>query len=144
MGNVDDAKDETRAILRDAHNLDNPEQDLAKDDFQVSSQSDAVEIVGAVGFALTLMLSSIAAISLVVGGIGIMNIMLVSVTERTREIGLRKAIGGTENTILAQFLVEAVLLTFAGGIIGILLGVGGSYLAATGISRFVDGWSLVI
>ncbi|OGL95880.1 hypothetical protein A2348_00525 [Candidatus Uhrbacteria bacterium RIFOXYB12_FULL_58_10] len=144
MGNVEDAKDEARAILRDSHNLDNPEQDLAKDDFQVSSQSDAVEIVGAVGFALTLMLSSIAAISLVVGGIGIMNIMLVSVTERTREIGLRKAIGATEREILQQFLLEAVLLTFAGGIIGILLGVGGSYLAATGISRFVDGWSLVI
>ncbi len=144
IGDVESAKEEARAILRDSHNLDNPEQDLAKDDFLVSSQSDAVEIVGAVGFALTIMLASIAAISLVVGGIGIMNIMLVSVTERTREIGLRKAIGATEREILHQFLLEAVLLTVAGGILGILLGVGGSFLVATFVARVVEGWSLVI
>ncbi len=142
--NIEAAKDEARAILRDSHHLDNPEQDLAKDDFHVSSQSDAVAIIGAVGFALTLLLASIAAISLLVGGIGIMNIMLVSVTERTREIGLRKAIGATEKEILQQFLLEAVILTIAGGVIGILLGVGGSVLAATVLSHFIDGWNLVI
>jgi len=144
IGDVEVAKDEARAILRDSHKLDNSNQDLAKDDFLVSSQSDAVKIVGAIGFALTLMLASIAAISLLVGGIGIMNIMLVSVTERTREIGLRKAIGATEREILHQFLLEAMLLTLAGGVIGILLGIGGSFLAANIVSRFVEGWTLVI
>jgi putative ABC transport system permease protein len=144
IGDVDAAKDEARVILRDAHRLDNPEQDLSKDDFLVSSQSDAEEIVGAVGFALSLMLASIAAISLVVGGIGIMNTMLMSVTERTREIGLRKAIGATERDVLRQFLLEAVLLTASGGILGILLGIVGAFLVARGASYAVDGWSLVI
>lgn len=144
VGDVEEAKDEARAILRDAHNLDNPERDLAKDDFLVSSQGDAVQIVGAVGFALTLLLASIAAISLLVGGIGIMNIMLVSVTERTREIGLRKAIGGTENDILSQFLLEAVLLTVAGGFIGIVMGIVSSLAVYQIISQFVVGWVFVI
>ena len=144
IGNIDDAKDEARAILRDTHNLDNPGQDLVKDDFMVSSQSDAVQIVGAVGFALTLLLASIAAISLLVGGIGIMNIMLVSVTERTREIGLRKAIGGTEGDIMSQFLLEAILLTIIGSFMGIVLGIASSLLAFLMISKFVDGWVFII
>ncbi|MEK7105245.1 MAG: ABC transporter permease [Patescibacteria group bacterium] len=144
MIDVESAKEDARAILRDSHRIDNSEQDLAKDDFLVSSQSDAVEVIGAVGFALTLLLASIAAISLLVGGIGIMNIMLVSVTERTREIGLRKAIGATEKEVLQQFLLEAVMLTLVGGILGIIIGTGGSVLASLVISQFVDGWNLVI
>ncbi|MEK7632734.1 MAG: ABC transporter permease [Patescibacteria group bacterium] len=144
IGDVEIAKDEARAILRDTHALDNPNSDLAKDDFSVSSQSDAVNTIAGVGFALTLLLASIAAISLVVGGIGIMNMMLVSVTERTREIGLRKAIGGTERDILGQFLLEAVILTLGGGVLGVTIGVIVSFLASLLLKAFVDGWVFVI
>ncbi|NBS42075.1 FtsX-like permease family protein, partial [bacterium] len=112
--------------------------------FAVSSQADAVAIIGAVGLALTLLLSSIAAISLVVGGIGIMNMMLVSVTERTREIGLRKAIGATANEVMRQFLLEAVMLTMLGCVLGVLLGVGASFLASLVLTRLVPGWAFVI
>ncbi len=141
---IDTAEDEARWILRDAHNLDNPEGDLAKDDFAVSSQEDAAATIGVVGSALTLLLASIAAISLVVGGIGIMNIMLVSVTERTKEIGLRKAIGATSKEVLRQFLVEAVFLTVSGGIMGMLLGVGLSLIIGAILSQVVDGWMVII
>ncbi len=143
-GDLEQAKDEARYILRDSHNLDNPEGDLAKDDFLVSSQQDAADTIGVVGAALTALLASIAAISLVVGGIGIMNIMLVSVTERTKEIGLRKAIGATSKEVLRQFLVEAVMLTLGGGVLGMLIGVGLSVLIAAVLTNVVDGWELVI
>ena len=143
-GDLEEAKEEARFILRDAHKIDNPEGDLAKDDFNVSSQEDAVQTIGIVGTALSALLASIAAISLLVGGIGIMNIMLVSVTERTKEIGLRKAIGATESEILRQFLLEAVLLTFFGGLLGIMIGVGCSALIALVLTHVIDGWQLVI
>lgn len=99
-----------------------------EDDFTLRSQQDALEIVGRVTGALTILLGAIASISLFVGGIGIMNIMLVSVTERTQEIGLRKAIGATQQDILLQFIIEAVILSAAGGILGTSLGVGGVLL----------------
>lgn len=143
-GDVDDAKEEVRFALRATHHIDNPEQVQEKDDFFVSSQDDAVEIIGIVGGVLTILLSSIAAISLVVGGIGIMNIMLVSVTERTREIGLRKAIGATRREILIQFLVEAVMITMLGGLLGVLVGVLMSLLTAVVMANFVEGWDTVI
>jgi putative ABC transport system permease protein len=94
-----------------------------EDDFTVRTQKDVLKIVGTITGGLTILLAAIAAISLLVGGIGVMNIMLVSVTERTQEIGLRKAIGAQERDILIQFLIEAVILSAAGGIIGTVLGI---------------------
>ncbi len=139
-GDIDNAKEEARFIMRDQHGIENPEGDVLKDDFAVSSQADAAASASAIGAVLSVLLSSIAGISLVVGGIGIMNIMLVSVTERTKEIGLRKAVGAGEQDVLRQFLLEAVLLTMAGGIIGVAVGVLTSYGSAAVISNFVDGW----
>jgi putative ABC transport system permease protein len=98
------------------------------DDFTIQTQKNLLEIIGTITGALTIMLAAIASISLLVGGIGIMNIMLVSVTERTQEIGLRKAIGATQQDILLQFMIEAVILSIAGGVIGIALGGGGVLL----------------
>ncbi|MFB2839435.1 ABC transporter permease [Floridanema evergladense] len=96
-----------------------------EDDFTVRTQRDVLQIVGTITGALTLMLAAIAGISLFVGGIGVMNIMLVSVTERTQEIGLRKAIGATQQDILIQFMIEAIILSAAGGIVGTIIGVSG-------------------
>lgn len=99
-----------------------------EDDFTVRNQKDLMNILGSITGALTLMLAAVAGISLFVGGIGIMNIMLVSVTERTKEIGLRKAIGASEQDILIQFVIEAIILSAVGGAIGTGLGIGGVLL----------------
>ncbi len=109
-------------LLRQRHQI------TTTDDFTVQTQKDILQIVGTITGGLTIMLAAIAAISLVVGGIGIMNIMLVSVTERTQEIGLRKAIGASQQDILVQFIIEAVILAAAGGLIGTGIGVGGIML----------------
>ncbi|HEY9667538.1 MAG TPA: ABC transporter permease [Coleofasciculaceae cyanobacterium] len=101
-----------------------------KKDIKVSTQKSFLNLVGQMTGAMSLMLAAIAGISLVVGGIGIMNIMLVSVTERTKEIGLRKAIGATQGDILTQFMIESVILSFAGGFIGTGIGIGGVLLVA--------------
>lgn len=128
---------DVEATLRVAHGITDPE----KDDFFVETQAEAIETVSTITGVLTLFLTAVAAISLVVGGIGIMNIMLVAVTERTREIGLRKAIGATKRDILRQFLFEAVMLTAAGGAIGIAAGSLFALLAAFAASRFLEvGW----
>lgn len=102
-----------------------------ENDFTVQTQKDILKIVGTITGGLTAMLAAIAGVSLLVGGIGIMNIMLVSVTERTGEIGLRKAIGASQGDILIQFMIEAVFLSAAGGFLGTLVGVGGVLLVAT-------------
>ncbi|HVP15251.1 MAG TPA: ABC transporter permease [Terriglobales bacterium] len=115
---------EVEKILRRAHRL-RPGQD---DDFQIRNQSDFLQTLGETTQVFTLLLAGIAAVSLLVGGIGIMNIMLVSVTERTREIGVRKALGATQRNILLQFLIEALVLCLAGGVIGILFGAGAAVL----------------
>jgi putative ABC transport system permease protein len=106
------------SILEQDHNITDP----SKDDFTIETQQDVLSLLGNITSILTLFLAAIASISLVVGGIGIMNIMLVSVIERTKEIGLRKSVGATNNDILQQFLVESVMLTFIGGVIGIAVG----------------------
>lgn len=136
-----DAKERIRLLLRDTHKLDNPIGDLSKDDFFVATQEDIMQKAGIIGSILQILLTSIAAISLVVGGVGIMNIMYVTVTERTREIGLRKAIGANARDILAQFLSEAVVLSMLAGIAGIVAGLGMSWLGLLALSRYQSGWS---
>ncbi|MDO8649321.1 MAG: ABC transporter permease [Candidatus Peregrinibacteria bacterium] len=116
------AKEDITLLLRERHRINNPENDPENDDFIARSAEQVTSIVNTVTLGLTVFLSLVAGISLLVGGIGIMNIMLVSVTERTREIGLRKAVGARKRDILLQFLLEAVSLTLTGGIIGIIGG----------------------
>lgn len=118
------AQEEIRNILRESHKL----SANAEDDFTIGNQTDLLEAFNQTTMLLTIFLASIAGISLIVGGVGIMNIMLVSVTERTREIGIRIAIGAREKDILLQFLLESIVLCFTGGIIGIALGVGISFV----------------
>jgi putative ABC transport system permease protein len=121
---------EVTEILRRAHKL----KDSQENDFRVMSQSELIATVSSITNMLTILLGAIAGISLLVGGIGIMNIMFVSVTERTREIGLRMSIGGRGNDILKQFLVESILLSILGGIIGVIFG----YLIAKGAGSLMD------
>ncbi|KAF3886270.1 MULTISPECIES: ABC transporter permease [Nostocales] len=121
---VDAAEFQITNLLRLRHKI------TTEDDFSIQSQKDALQTIGQITGALTIMLAAIAGISLFVGGIGIMNIMLVSVTERTHEIGLRKAIGATPQDILLQFTIEAVILSAAGGLIGTAVGVSGIVLVA--------------
>jgi putative ABC transport system permease protein len=125
------AEGEIRTLLRERHHLA-PGQD---DDFTIRNLSDILESQEAASRVLRLLLAAIASVSLVVGGIGIMNIMLVSVTERTREIGLRRAVGARRRDIRAQFLVEAVAVSLVGGLLGIVAGVAGTWAVA-----FVAGW----
>ncbi len=132
--------EQAKQILFDRHNINK----VGEEDFSVRAASQALDALKNITDALKLFLSGIAAISLLVGGIGIMNIMLASVTERTREIGLRKAIGATEDLIQNQFLIEAVVVTLLGGIIGIILGFLISGLIALVAQYLGYDWDFVV
>jgi putative ABC transport system permease protein len=133
---------EIRTILRREHRLRSGQED----DFQIRNQADFLTTLGETTQIFTLLLAGIATVSLLVGGIGIMNIMLVSVTERTREIGIRKAVGATKRGILLQFLIEALVLCMLGGVIGIAIGAGAAILlkAAFQWNTSVDAFSIVV
>lgn len=134
---IDFAKERLVSTLRQNHRITDP----IKDDFTIQTQADALSLLGNITNILTIFLTSIAFISLVVGGIGIMNIMLVSVVERTKEIGLRKALGATNRDILQQFLIEAMLLTLIGGFIGIIGGTGMVTVLYLGLKNLSSiGW----
>ncbi|WNH13079.1 ABC transporter permease [Thalassobellus suaedae] len=145
---IDDAKFEATILMREAHKL-LPTQE---DDFDITTQVELQEITGNITGILTILLGAIASISLIVGGIGIMNIMLVSVTERTREIGTRLAIGARESDILIQFLIEAITLSLVGGIIGIILGIIGNqvvykltnFVIPTSVSSILIGFGFSV
>jgi len=133
---MDAASEQINDLLRLRHDISFQDDD----DFSVISQADLVAIMAEVTGILTLFLGAVAAISLLVGGIGIMNIMLVSVTERTREIGIRKAVGAKRRDILLQFLVESMVLSLLGGAAGIALG----FLLAQGVSRLSEDLATVV
>jgi putative ABC transport system permease protein len=123
---LDTIKFQVENILRLRHNIEIP----ADDDFRVTNQADILKTLTTILGSLTILIVGVSGISLVVGGIGIANIMLVSVVERTREIGIRKALGATDRAVLSQFLTESVMLSLIGGTIGIVIGISVTFLAA--------------
>ena len=137
-----DAAQQIQQLLLDRHRI-HPGEPA---DFMIQNTTEIANVLGIVTGTITLMLSAIAGISLLVGGVGIMNIMLVSVTERTREIGIRMAVGASSGDILRQFLVEAMLLSALGGLVGVGLGIGASAGITTLINWISSGakWPLVI
>ncbi len=138
--NVDQSMEYIKQTLRERHKITNPEED----DFSVRTMAQGLDAITNITNALKIFLSSIAAISLIVGGIGIMNIMLAAVQERTREIGLRKALGAKNQHIIKQFLIETVMITFFGAAIGIILGV----IISVVVGKIAQGqgykWDIVI
>lgn len=154
---ADEAAEEARLVIRQNHNIDSVllktipgevkvkvlgegDTDTTNDDFRVVTMAESMDILDNVMGAVTLLLLAIVAISLIVGGVGIMNIMYVVVTERTAEIGLRKAVGAKYDDILKQFLIESVFITILGGIVGIILGVFLSYLISFGAKLYGLDW----
>lgn len=136
-GNVDRVKEEVSGILRRNHHISDP----SKDDFTISSTDQAAEMLSNVTGAMSGFLMIVTAIALLVGGINIMNVMFVSVRERRREIGLRKALGADNARILKQFLLESGVMSFAGGLIGALIGVGFSFTVAIVVTQYGYSWN---
>ena len=139
---TDNATEEITEILRHNHKL----QSDADDDFSIRSQQELSSMLNSTTDLMTILLACIAGISLIVGGIGIMNIMYVSVTERTREIGLRMSVGARGIDILNQFLIEAILISITGGLIGVLIGCGVSFLVKNMAHWpiYIQPWSVVL
>lgn len=139
---VTSVTDETRDILRRVRGVPFGEPD----NFYISSQDALLDIYNQLTGATYLVLTAISAVALMIGGIGVMNIMLVSVTERTKEIGIRKAVGATQNVILSQFLIEAVVLTGIGGLIGLVVGLVSSWLinAYSPLPAYVPLWTVFV
>jgi putative ABC transport system permease protein len=137
---INQTKDELIALMRERHDITSPDED----DFEVMTMADAQTMVGTVLSAITMLLAVIAAVSLVVGGVGITNIMYVSVIERTFEIGLRRAVGAKKEDILWQFLLEASILTFLGGLLGVIIGAGISLLIYYVAISFGINWSYAV
>ncbi|KKQ80257.1 MAG: hypothetical protein UT02_C0012G0008 [Parcubacteria group bacterium GW2011_GWC2_38_7] len=131
---------EVENILRNRHNIDNP----AKDDFSVRSTDDAQKMLGTITGSLQFFLLAIVSISLIVGGIGIMNIMLAAVTQRVKEIGLRKSVGAKSKQIIYQFLLETLVITTLGAVIGIIIGILLSYLISLIVNKLGYDWTFVI
>lgn len=138
--NVDESMEYIKQILRDRHNIIDPQND----DFSVRSMAQGIETISTITNALRLFLVAVAAISLFVGGIGIMNIMLAAVQERTKEIGLRKAVGAKNKYIIQQFLIETILITFVAGLIGVIVGVTISFAVAFLARSMGYSWDLVV
>ncbi|HPY08382.1 MAG: ABC transporter permease [Patescibacteria group bacterium] len=136
VSRADETAEEIRQVLRERHDINDPLQD----DFRVSTMDEIIEIFNTVTNAITFLLFAIVLISLLVGGVGIMNIMYVTVTERTPEIGLRKALGATKIDIILQFLIESVMITFWGWILGVVFGLIGSYGLALVANRIGIHW----
>jgi putative ABC transport system permease protein len=139
-GQLDAAQAEVTSVLDSRHHISNP----ATADFRIINQGSILAATSSTSSVFTTLLGEVAAISLLVGGIGVMNIMLVSVTERTREIGIRKAIGARRADILSQFLAEAVLVSLLGGVFGVLVGVLGSQFSIAGVTPVVATYSIFL
>jgi putative ABC transport system permease protein len=137
---VDPVMEQIKIVLREQHDI----EDSKNDDFTVSSMAQGLEAITAITNALKMFLAAIAAIALIVGGVGIMNIMLAAVEERTREIGLRKAVGAKNRDITMQFLVESIMITFCGGIIGVILGILISYTVAKVAQGWGYNWDFIV
>ena len=137
---INETKEELILLMRELHDIDNPDED----DFEVMTMAEAMDMVSVVLSAITMLLAVIAAVSLAVGGVGITNIMYVSVIERTFEVGLRRAVGAKKNDILWQFLLEASILTFLGGVIGVIAGMGVSLLIYYVAISFGMDWTYAV
>lgn len=155
---IKETAEEMRTVIRDNHdlptvfldsgglakNIGEDLTDTSKDDFRVITMVESMDILSTVTGAITLLLLAIVVVSLIVGGVGIMNIMYVTVTERTKEIGLRKAVGAKYSDIMWQFLVESILTTLIGGVVGIIVGVGLSFLIAYVAKQYGWDWEFVL
>ena len=137
---IDSAKANVATVLRERHNIDDP----IDDDFTVRDQASMIETITQVTDVLRYFLLAVGTVSLAVGGVGIMNIMLIAVSQRVREVGLRKAIGARNRDVLSQFLVESVAVSFTGGFIGIVIGILVSFLVSVGVSAFGYNWQFLI